>query len=173
LEEDDHMSKTVAAYGVRFSLPDDWSVRFIPPSEDPDSGEYQGLNVHAGSLAVSLDDDSRYAAATIGTLGPLDIVFALNESRPHEGSGVIPGKGIWAAGKPPVLSVRDFNPATLQRSIPGQLGIQYRCTLHGRPMDFYIVLGSTAADKNLAGVNEILQSLEAASSTDATDYQEG
>lgn len=163
------MAKLVAAYGVRFTLPDDWSARVFPPKKD--GAEVTGLNVHGASMAVSLADESTFGSAMMGELGPLDLGFILNESDPDSGTSVLPGVGRWSNEKPKALNTEAFSPATLQVTRPGQLGVQRAFTINGRLVDLYVVLGSIgAARSGLAGLGVVLQSFEAASSTTASDY---
>ena len=58
------------------------------------------------------------------------------------------------------LDAGSFNPANLQRAIPGHAGTQVFCTESGRPFCLYVVLGSWAlARLGVSRVNAVLATL--------------
>lgn len=52
------------------------------------------------------------------------------------------GTALFAATGIPVIRPSDFDPATMQRTVEGQAGLQRFFTANGRPFCLYVVLGS-------------------------------
>jgi hypothetical protein len=71
------------------------------------------------------------------------------------------GQALYAARGIPRLTVADFAPNQLQRTLPGQLGCQRFFTHNDRPFCLYVVLGSRRhAATLLTEVHEVLSGLE-------------
>jgi hypothetical protein len=63
-------------------------------------------------------------------------------------------------GIPRPLRVAEFDPATLQRPLPGQAGVQRFFSSGGRAYALYVVLGNYADRRRLvAVVNEVLATI--------------
>ena len=59
------------------------------------------------------------------------------------------------------LDARAFQPAGLQRAIPGQSGFQHFCTENGRPFCLYVVLGAHHDARRLVGrAEDVLAAVE-------------
>ncbi len=153
------MAMTLDGPGLRVRLPDRWE------------GEVR--------TARGLDADAvarrRAAVGTAPTMAPTAHLanFALPPDRGDFGSGAVEtmtasgafvalveygareaGTALFAReGLPRRLAPRDFHPRALQRTVPGQCGLQVFATEGGRAFSLYVVLGRQ--DRLAALVDEV------------------
>jgi hypothetical protein len=140
------------AHGLRIELPRGWSGRvFKRPAG--------GATLHAGDFQIPLDDgefgDRSTAAMPSGAS-----FLALTEYQP--GSGLEPGRGLFASGKVPItLDPTAFSPRGLAHPRPGQAGTQHFFTTAGRPFCLYVVVSGPRSERRrqLAVLGHVLRSL--------------
>lgn len=156
-------------YGIRAMLPEGWSGRlFRTPMEPPDVSP---TVLHAGNFAIPLDDAGFGLDLTShlepGMVGFMLVEYAIDDVlRPNE--GLYSPQGIRTE-----LTLEMFSPRVLQVMRPGQVGYQDFFSLGSTRIGIiYVVLGGVdEADDALAGVNELLVSLEFATEQDGDDFR--
>jgi hypothetical protein len=140
---------TVAAHGLRASLPARWEARLYL-RERPDQPAWRTAHPDAYGSA----EESRNPVLHLAN-------FALPSGRGDFGTGAVElmgaehafvavleydgeeaGRPLFAARGLPRPVLGEFAPNALQRRRPGQLGWQRFCTERGRPFCVYAVLGS-------------------------------
>jgi hypothetical protein len=129
---------TVAAHGLRVTLPDRWEARLYrrdPLIGAPADEAHQPV-LHLGNFALP-PGRGDFGTGAVEVMGPLHAFVALLEYGPEEA-----GTPLFAARGRPALTVADFAPNALQRRLPGQLGCQRFFTENGRAFCLYAVLGS-------------------------------
>jgi hypothetical protein len=71
------------------------------------------------------------------------------------------GTALYAPAGFPQLGARDFNPNGLQRRVAGQAGFQHFCTVSGRPLCLYVVLGGhRQAAAMCPEINDVISRIE-------------
>jgi hypothetical protein len=71
------------------------------------------------------------------------------------------GTALYAPAGFPRLAARDFNPNGLQRRVAGQAGFQHFCTVSGRPLCLYVVLGAHRRAAALCPeINDVIERIE-------------
>lgn len=131
--------------GVRVALPPGWDgqlrrrtaggqpgghARRVPP---PPVG---GLVVHVANFPLP-GEVGDFGGGVVADMKAAHLLVNLVEY--DEGSR---GSALFGAEGMPMLSPRDFDPMTMQRTIPGQSGAQRFFSVAGRPFCLYVVLGS-------------------------------
>ena len=97
-----------------------------------------------------------YGTGAVERMGPQHIFLALLEFGPD-----CLGTALYAPTGFPRLAARDFNPNGLQRRVAGQAGFQHFCTVAGRPLCLYVVLGAHRRAAALCPeVNDVIQRIE-------------
>jgi hypothetical protein len=166
----------LTAEGLRVSLPPAWEGNITrnpartrsAPLPEPrrrsvddeldTRGEDQRPVAHLANfpLPAALDD---FGAQAVRTMQAGDTLVALIEYGDAEvGTELFARRGV-----PRRLSLADFSPKRLQRTLPDQLGAQVFATEAGRAFCLYVVIaGRGNAAVALRGVNEVLSTLEVA-----------
>lgn len=73
------------------------------------------------------------------------------------------GTALYAPAGFPRVAARDFNPNGLQRRVAGQAGFQHFCTVSGRPLCLYVVLGAHRRAAALCPeINDVISRIEVA-----------
>ncbi|MET0628010.1 MAG: fasciclin domain-containing protein [Acidimicrobiia bacterium] len=100
-------------------------------------GQTTNAVVHVATIPLS-PDVGDFASGAVEDLGPFDALIVLFEYDPEAAD-----KPLFAVeGMPRSLTPTDFSPATLQRSLRGQAGVQRFFREAGRAFCLYVVLGS-------------------------------
>jgi hypothetical protein len=169
---------TVAAHGLRVTLPARWEARLYLRDRPDESRELDGDDHPA---TYGFDGESPNPVLHLAN-------FALPPGRGDFGTGAVElmgaehafvslleydaeeaGRPLFEARGIPRPILRDFAPNQLQRRLTGQLGSQQFCTVEGRPFCLYVVLGSRQHAAALVGdVHSVLDSLEVGTRADAT-----
>ena len=143
----------LSRFGLTVDLPRGWegSVFRRPPGP----GEASHPVLHAGSFPLP-PERGDYGNGAVDIMKGRDVFIALLEDHPSSA-----GTALYAArALPRSLRADSFNPATLQRAIPGHAGTQVFCTESRRPFCLYVVLGSWALARLLVPrVNAVLATL--------------
>lgn len=160
------MAMTLDAQGLRVRLPSRWEgeVR-TARGLDADAvarrratagaAPAMGPTTHLANFALPRDRGD-FGSGAVETMTAGGAFVALVEYGPREaGSALFERDGL-----PRRLSARDFHPRALQRTIPGQCGLQVFATEAGRAFSLYVVLGrQLQVDDLVAEVNEVLGSI--------------
>ncbi|NAZ75684.1 hypothetical protein GTQ99_09680 [Kineococcus sp. T13] len=127
------------AHGVGLEAPPGWDVRITrraPEGHDPGSRRRPVL--HAATVALP-EVRGDFGGGVTASLGAGDLFVALFEHEPEAcATALFADRGF------PVPTAADFQPAQLQRTIPGQSGRQWFFQVGGRAFCLYVVLGSHA-----------------------------
>jgi hypothetical protein len=155
------------AHGVAVDVPPGWDGRI---SRRPEHGEVSAATADAPAAArgfttqsvthvasVPLPGDmADFGSGVVDDLGPDDALVVLLEYDPASA-----GTALFAAqGVPRALDPEGFNPNTLQRSLPGQAGVQLFFSEQGRALCLYVVLGAYSRRHEVVPrVNTVLETL--------------
>jgi hypothetical protein len=148
---------TVAAHGLRVTLPDRWEARLYRrdalPGAPLDEAHHPVLHLANFALPPGRGD---FGTGAVEVMGPSHAFVSLLEYAAAEA-----GTALFAARGRPRLAAGDFAANALQRRLPGQLGCQKFFTEHGRAFCLYVVLGSRAhAGSLVEDVSSVLDRLE-------------
>lgn len=155
------------AHGVAVDVPSGWDGRI---SRRPEHGEVSAATAdvppaapgfttqpvtHLASVPLPADM-ADFGSEVVEDLGPDDALVVLVEYEPASA-----GAALFAAqGVPRSLDPELFSPSTLQRSLPGQAGLQLFFSEAGRALCLYVVLGAYARRHEVVPrVNAVLETL--------------
>ena len=143
----------LSRFGLTVDLPRGWEGSVFRRTPGP--GEETHPVLHAGSFPLP-PERGDFGNGAVDAMKGRDVFIALLEDHPSSA-----GTALYAArALPRRLHAGGFNPATLQRAIPGHAGTQVFCTESGRPFCLYVVLGSLAlARLGVSRVNAVLATL--------------
>ena len=142
----------LSRFGLTVDLPRGWEGAVFRRTPGP--GEETHPVLHAGSFPLP-PERGDYGNGAVEVMKARDVFIALLEDHPSSA-----GAAMYARGLPRRLGADSFNPATLQRAIPGHAGAQVFGTESGRPFCLYVVLGSWALARLLVPrVNAVLATL--------------
>jgi hypothetical protein len=156
----------LSAHGIEVTLPAGWEGRVF---KRPGAGEIASASegvpaalgettnavVHVATIALPLGVGD-FASGAVDKLGPDDVLIVLFEYDPASATEPL----FKAAGLPRSVSVDDFSPSALQRTISGQAGVQRFFHDQGRAFCLYIVLGAFARRGNIVpAVNQVLSTM--------------
>jgi hypothetical protein len=142
--------RVIRAFEIEVEPPSGWEARIFRLVD----GE---PTLHAASFPLPLSDGEFGANAT-RRMRPHDAFLSVTEYTVD--GKLTPGRGLFAAQKPPALAVRAFSPNVLLRGSEGQLGTQRFFTAAGRPFALYAVVGSASAlGRRLRELNALLAGL--------------
>jgi hypothetical protein len=143
----------VAAHGISVDLPKGWEGRIF-------RREHGDPTLHAATFALPFDDGEFGSHAT-ARMPPGSSFLTVTEYRP--GGGLVPGRGLFAAGAIPLpVSRQRFRSSHLLVARSGQRGFQHFFTASGRPFCLYAVVNEprlSAARADVPAVNAVLESL--------------
>lgn len=153
--------------GVRLRLPAGWegaAARPRPPARDPrfgsaaswtDTGPRTLPTLHAATFALP-PERGDFGGGAVERMRADDAFVAVVEYGPESA-----GTPLFAApALPRRLTPESFDPHALQRTLPGQTGVQAFATERGRPLCLYVVLGHRSrARQALPRVNRLLAGL--------------
>jgi hypothetical protein len=127
---------TVAAYGLRATLPKRWEARLYRRTGSAEEGESTNPVLHVANFALPARRGD-FGSGAVEIMRSHDAFVALLEYDSSE-----TGRALFAARGLPRPALTEFAPNALQRKLPGQLGYQGFCTENGRAFCLYVVLGS-------------------------------
>ena len=138
-------------HGLGVELPQGWDGRIYRRAV---RGARTHAIVHAANFPLPADRGD-YGSGAVEEMGPRHVLVALIEhDRAAAGAGLFKRQGL-----PVPLAPTDFSRHMLQRTLPGQSGLQRFFTWEGRAFCLYVVLGSHAARARLVPVvNALLAS---------------
>ena len=145
---------TVAAHGLRVTLPERWEARLYLRDAMTAEGESVSPVLHLANFPLP-PGRGDFGTGAVDVMGAGHAFVALLEYDAAEaGSPLFAARGI----PRPVLS--DFAPNALQRPLLGQLGCQRFFTERGHAFCLYVVLGSRGHGARLIGeVHAVLDNL--------------
>lgn len=136
----------VAAHGIRADLPDGWegAIRREPrvgelraQSGAATAGERTFPVAHLASFALPAERGD-FGSGAVEVMRTGDAFVALVGYGPEEaGTALFQRRGL-----PERLDPRAFSPRSLQRTVPGQTGLQRFLTAGGRAFCLYVVTGA-------------------------------
>ena len=143
-------------HGMALEARPGWEVRIHRRPVDPAAPGGRVFPVlHAATVALP-ETRGDYGGGVTALLGGEDVFFALSEFGPES-----VGTPLFSASGLPRVRPDDFDPRQLQRTLPGQSGVQYFFTHLGRAFCLYVVLGSHARRAVLVRkVQDLLATLE-------------
>jgi hypothetical protein len=161
----------IQAHGLAVSTPAGWEGRiFRRPTSDEvrgsatdgsvagapaPAGEIVSPVLHVATIPLAADV-ADYASDAVDQLGPTDAIVVLKEFDPSETQHVL----FAPVGLPRDLDPDWFGPASLQRTLPGQAGLQRFFQESGRAFCLYVVLGAYARRNDVVPtVNAVLTTI--------------
>lgn len=168
---------TLTGMGYAVALPSSWEGRIFQrplptaaftgpaPRSTTSSGSAAGALgwageatrpvVHLANFALP-SGRGDYGTGAVETMAASHVFVALLEfGAPEVGTALFAPVGL------PRPAPGDFDPAALQRRLRGQAGYQRFCSLGGRPVCLYVVLGSHGQAATLCPqVNSVLDGIE-------------
>jgi hypothetical protein len=139
------------AGGIGVDIPSGWDVRIGQTSSDRPGSQLNTL-LHAGNFVLpdGRGDFGSGAVSSMDSTHVLAVLFEYGRDSVHT--------ALFAAnGLPRPLSPAWFSTSQLQRSLPGQAGMQRFFVEQDRPFSLYVVLGSYQNRGHLVGaVNDLL-----------------
>jgi hypothetical protein len=161
----------IQAHGLAVSTPAGWEGRiFRRPASDEvrgsatdgsvagapaPTGEVVSPVLHAATIPLAADV-ADYASDAVDQLGPTDVIVVLKEFDPSETAYAL----FAPVGLPRDLDPDWFGPASLQRTLPGQAGLQRFFQENGRAFCLYVVLGAYARRNDIVpAVNAVLTTI--------------
>jgi hypothetical protein len=145
----------IDGYGIGIDVPTGWEGRIYKRPDDPaDPGtRFPVLQLANFPLPV---EDGDFGSAAVSSMGAGGVFIVLMEFGPD----YVALASFPVISLPLAPSASEFDPASLQVTIPGQAGIQRFLTVNGRAFCLYIVVGSLMNVGNLAQqVVQVLKSL--------------
>jgi hypothetical protein len=167
------------AHGLTLHTPGGWEGRIFrrpqhgevstsasgdAPGAPAPPGEQTFPVMHAATIALP-PAVADYCSDAVTELGPNDAIVVLKEFAPAATS-----KALYASvGLPRPLDPDGFNPAVLQRRLPGQAGLQRFFQEGGRAFCLYVVLGGFNNRQSVVpGVNTVLSGIQIVPSSPAS-----
>jgi hypothetical protein len=129
---------TVAAHGLRVTLPERWEARLYLRDRpgDTEAGESMNPVLHLANFALP-PGRGDFGSGAVEVMRAEHAFVALLEYDHSETR-----RALFASNGLPRPTLRGFAHNALQRPLPGQLGCQMFCTVHDRAFCLYVVLGS-------------------------------
>ncbi len=176
-------ARRLVGYGLTVHLPDRWEGRIyqravsVPAAPAMAAGAVAqpAASASAAQSVAHWQDDRPHPVLHLAN-------FALPGSRGDFGTGAVErmgpehafiavlqfgadclGTALYAPVGLPRVAARDFNPNGLQRRVAGQAGFQHFCTVSGRPLCLYVVLGAHRRAAALCPeINDVISRIEVA-----------
>lgn len=145
----------IESTGITIDVPAGWDAEVYQREADHfellSVQEVTGAVVHMGNFALPLDRGD-FGSGAVEIMRSEHVLVVLFEyGRDSVGATLFSSLGL------PTVRASDFDPQQMQRTLPGQSGVQYFFTENGRPFCLYVVLGGHARRVEMADlVNEIL-----------------
>lgn len=124
------------AYGLSVAPPRGWDVRITRRPDGP-HGDRSHPVLHACTRPLP-EDRGDYGSGAVELLGSDDVFVSLLEFGPES----VPTALFARKGLPSPLPIGSFAPNRLQRTLPGQSGLQLFFQDNGRAFCLYVVLGA-------------------------------
>ena len=140
--------------GVHARIPLGWEARI---RRGADQGRARAHPVlHAATVPLPAER-ADYGGGVVERLGSSDVFISLIEFGDEAvGTALYP-----EVASIPTVSPQDFHPSQLQRSLPGQAGVQRFFTYSGRAFCLYVVIGAFGRRIQLAAqANRLVAGLE-------------
>mgnify|MGYP000497865533 CR=1 FL=1 len=152
------MSTTLTGFGIEVDVPRGWDVEIYQREDEaPDEGTLNAM-VHAANFALPPDrgDYGSGAYEQMDAGGVMVVLFEFDRASAST--------NLFASSpRPTSVSADDFDPACLQRPMPGRSGMQIFFRDEGRAFCLYVMLGSHRRRRALVGeVNDFLGRLHIA-----------
>jgi hypothetical protein len=142
-------------------LPPGWDARIFRRQETSASAAQAGGQptthaiLHAANFPLP-SERGDFGSGAVELMGREDVLITVVEYHPDSTRSPL----FATQGIPRPLRVAEFDPATLQRPLPGQAGVQRFFSSGGRAYALYVVLGNYADRRRLvAVVNEVLATI--------------
>jgi hypothetical protein len=130
------MPNPISQYGITVSPPSGWDA--VIYKRVPAFGEETFPVVHAGNFALP-QARGDYGSGAVELMRPGDAFISLLEF----GSSSV-AQPLFAKNSPPgQLAAQDFSGYSLQRTLPGQAGVQRFFVANGRAFCLYVVVASS------------------------------
>ena len=148
----------IESTGIRVDVPVGWDAEVYRREADHFAQfsvqEVTGSVLHIGNFALPLDRGD-FGSGAVEIMRSEHVLMVLFEyGSDSRGTALFSEDGL------PTVRPEDFSPQQMQRTLPGQAGVQYFFTEQGRPFCLYIVLGAYMRRVEMAdAVNEILASV--------------
>lgn len=148
----------IESTGIRVDVPAGWDAEVYQREADHFTQlsvqEVTGAVVHLGNFALPLDRGD-FGSGAVEIMRNEHVLVILFEYGGDSGD-----TALFSATGIPTVRAEDFDPQQMQRTLPGQAGVQYFFTEQGRPFCLYVVLGAFARRVEMtAVVNDILASV--------------
>jgi hypothetical protein len=128
--------RTVAGHGLSIDLPSGWEARISLATDGPVGGTRNPV-LHAASRPLP-EVRGDFGGGLVEQLGSTDVFIAVIEyDREAVRTPLFATQGF-----PRAISGSSFQTHTLQRGVVGQSGSQWFCSVGGRALCLYVVLGS-------------------------------
>ena len=143
--------------GIRIEVPSGWDGAISGGGfQLQANGVKQPNLLHVGSFPLPVDRGT-FGTGAVELMNTSDVFMVLYEYEPDSADSPL----FERQGIPYPLTIGDFDRDNLQRTIPGQSGMQRFFTEKGRPFSLYVVLGSHLDRADLVfRANAVLASLE-------------
>jgi len=149
----------LSAFGLTVEVPPAWEARIFVRPEDGEvaTAAYEGKPAPPGERTYPLlqlstvsmpTDVGDYGSGVVERLGPTGLFLVVKEFAPSS----VGTKLFARAGMPLPLDPAQFSADSLQRTLPGQAGVQVFFTEGGRALCLYIVIGSIARRQELVAL---------------------
>lgn len=147
----------VSRYGIAITPPSGWEAVIFQRLAG--LGETTHPVLHAANFALPAERGD-YGSGAVEAMLLGDVFFSLLEFHPASAR-----QALFASHtRPTQLSAGDLDPRSLQRTLPGQAGVQRFFSANGRAFCLYVVVaGPVTRPGLLTGPNRLLQSLQIAS----------
>jgi hypothetical protein len=141
----------VRAHGLRVEAPAAWDVRVYRRSQRGLPAEERTYPViHAATFPMPAARGD-YGSGAVELMRASDVFVVLLE-QDREATQT----QLFNRRRMPTVQARDFSPNALQRTLHGQSGVQYFFQTSGRAFCLYVVIGSHARRRQLAGIADAL-----------------
>ncbi len=142
--------RRIASAGLSIAPPTGWEASIYRRAAA--SGERTDPIVHAATVPL-VAGRADYGGGVVETLGPDDVFVSFLEFGPDAAKSPLFGQLSAVPGLTPDV----YRPRQLQRTIPGQAGVQRFFTVAGRAFCLYSVIGSMARRVTLtARANQLI-----------------
>lgn len=142
----------ISSHGLALDVPAGWDARIYRRAAEAGATTHPVL--HAANFPLP-SERGDFGSGAVELMGPTHVLVVLIEFHPAAAS-----TATFASQGVPRLDPAAFDPAGLQRILPGQSGFQRFFSVKGRAFCLYVVLGSHArrallipeAERLLAGL---------------------
>lgn len=145
----------IDGYGIGIDVPTGWEGRIYKRPDDPADPGTRFPVLQLGNFPLPVEDGD-FGSGAVSSMGAGGVFAVLMEFGPD----YVARESFPVISLPLAPSAAEFDPASLQVTIPGQAGVQRFLTVNGRAFCLYVVVGSLMNVGNLARqVLQVLSSL--------------